>query len=126
MLVVTRRPAVRPSLGSPASLTSIPRRCGGGCGGPRRPRRARANSYDNAAAKAFNSTLKSELNRNRHVLADKGPWRSIDDLEIAVAEGIEWYNTTRLHGSLNDVPPIEYEITYHADHAPSRPVGATP
>ena len=64
--------------------------------------------------------------RNRHVLAENGPWRSIDDLEIAVAEWIEWYNTTRLHGSLNDVPPNEYEITYYADHAPSRPVGATP
>jgi putative transposase len=87
---------------------------------------SKGDSYDNAAAEAFNSTFKSELIRNRHVLAEKGPWRSIDDLEIAVAEWIEWYNTTRLHGSLNDVPPNEYEITYYADHAPSRPVGATP
>jgi putative transposase len=87
---------------------------------------SKGDSYDNAAAEAFNSTFKSELIRNRHVLAEKGPWRSIDDLEIAVAEWIEWYNTTRLHGSLNDVPPNEYEITYYADHARSRPVGATP
>ena len=87
---------------------------------------SKGDSYDNAAAEAFNSTFKSELIRNRHVLTDKGPWRSIDDVEIAVAEWVEWYNTTRLHGSLNDVPPIEYESTYYADHAASQPVGATP
>ena len=37
-------------------------------------------SYDNALAEAFNSLFKPELVRN------KGPWCSIDDLEIAVAE----------------------------------------
>jgi putative transposase len=34
-------------------------------------------SYDNAMAEAFNSLFKAELVRN------KGPWRSIEDLEIA-------------------------------------------
>jgi putative transposase len=87
---------------------------------------SKGDSYDNAAAEAFNSTFKSELIRNRHVLAENGHWRSIDDVEIAVAEWVEWYNTTRLHGSLNDVPPIEYETNYYADHVPSQPVGATP
>ncbi len=87
---------------------------------------SKGDSYDNAAAEAFNSIFKSELIRNRHVLAVKGAWRSIDDVEIAVAEWVEWYNTTRLHGSLNDVPPNEYERNYYADHAPSQPVGATP
>jgi len=48
-------------------------------------------SYDNALAEAFNSLFKAELVRN------KGPWRSIDDLEITVAEYIDWFNR-RLHG----------------------------
>jgi putative transposase len=87
---------------------------------------SKGDSYDNAAAEAFNSTFKSELIRNRHVLAENGHWRSIDDVEITVAEWVEWYNTTRLHGSLNDAPPTEYESTYYAEHAPSQPVGATP
>ena len=43
-------------------------------------------SYDNALAEAFNSLFKAELVRN------KGPWKSIDDLEIAVAEYIDWFN----------------------------------
>jgi hypothetical protein len=36
-------------------------------------------SNDNTLAEAFNSLFKAKLIRN------KGPWRSIDDLEIAVA-----------------------------------------
>jgi hypothetical protein len=38
-------------------------------------------SYDNALAEAVNSLFKAELVRNR------GPWKGIDDLEIAVADG---------------------------------------
>ncbi len=87
---------------------------------------SKGDSYDNAAAEAFNSTFKSELIRNPRILAEQGPWRSIDDVEIAVAEWIEWYNTARLHGSLGDIPPTEYESTYYAENAPSQPVGATP
>ena len=64
-------------------------------------------SYDNAMAEAFNSLFKAELVRN------KGPWNGIDDLEIAVAEYINWYNHRRLHGELGLVPPVEYE-THHA------------
>ncbi|UTM38007.1 integrase core domain-containing protein [Rhodococcus pyridinivorans] len=53
---------------------------------------SRGDSYDNALAEAFNSLFKAELIRH------KGPWRSIDDLEIAVAEYIDWFNHRRLHG----------------------------
>ena len=56
-------------------------------------------SYDNALAEAFNSLFKAELVRN------KGPWRNIDDLEIAVAEYIDWFNHRRLHGEIGLIPP---------------------
>jgi putative transposase len=58
-------------------------------------------------AEAFNSLFKAELVRN------KGPWRSIDDLEVAVAEYIDWYNHRRLHGEIGLVPPVEYEHLHH-------------
>ncbi len=48
-------------------------------------------SYDNAAAEAFNSLFKAELIRNR------GPWHGHGDLEFAVTEYIDWYNHRRLH-----------------------------
>jgi putative transposase len=68
-------------------------------------------SYDNAMAEAFNSLFKAELVRN------KGPWEGINDLEIAVAEYIDWYNHRRLHGEIGLIPPAEYE----AHHAATRP-----
>ena len=44
----------------------------------------KGDSYDNAMAEALNSLFKAELVRN------KGPWRDIDHLEIAVAEWVDW------------------------------------
>jgi putative transposase len=72
-------------------------------------------SYDNAMAEAFNSLFKAELVRN------KGPWRGLDDLEMATVEYIDWYNNRRLHGEIGHVPPAEYE----AQHAMTQPVAAT-
>ena len=66
-------------------------------------------------AEAFNSLYKAELVRNR------GPWRGLDDLEIATVEYIDWYNNRRLHGELGHLPPAEYE----ALHAMTHPVTAT-
>jgi putative transposase len=74
-------------------------------------------SYDNAMAEAFNSLFKAELVRN------KGPWNGIDDLEIAVAEYIDWYNHRRLHGELGLVPPVEYEALHHPTQTARQPVG---
>lgn len=68
---------------------------------------SRGDSYDNALAEAFNSIFKAELIRN------KGPWKSIDDVEIAVAEYIDWYNHRRLHSELGLIPPVEYETNHH-------------
>ncbi len=64
---------------------------------------SRGDSYDNAMAEALNSLFKAELVRN------KGPWRDIDHLEVAVAEWVDWYNHRRLHGEIGHVPPAEYE-----------------
>ena len=61
-------------------------------------------------AEAFNSLFKAELVRN------KGPWRSIDDLEIAVAEYIDWFNHRRLHGEIGLVPPVELEPSTTSPH----------
>jgi putative transposase len=69
---------------------------------------SRGDSYDNAMAEAFNSLFKAELIRN------KGPWTSINDVEIAVAEYVDWFNHRRLHGELGLVPPAEYEATHYA------------
>lgn len=69
---------------------------------------SKGDSYDNALAEAFNSLFKAELVRNR------GPWRGINDLEIAVAEYIDWFNMRRLHGEIDMIPPAEKENAYYS------------
>ncbi len=77
---------------------------------------SRGDSYDNALAEAFNSLFKAELIRN------KGPWRGIDDVEIAVAEYIDWFNQRRLHGELGHLPPAEFEALHATTAAPQEPL----
>ena len=67
-------------------------------------------SFDNALAEAVNGLYKTELIRG----PDQGPWRTIDDVELATLGWVHWYNTERLHGYLDDVPPIEYEEAHYA------------
>jgi putative transposase len=43
-----------------------------------------------------------------------GPWRSLDDVEHANQDYIDWFNHRRLHGELRMVPPAEFEASYYA------------
>ncbi|MET4783290.1 transposase InsO family protein [Glaciihabitans sp. UYNi722] len=73
---------------------------------------SKGDSY-NALAEAFNSLFKAELIRN------KGPWRGINDLEIATAEYIDWFNHRRLHGEIGYRPPIEVENEFLNNTTPA-------
>jgi len=53
-----------------------------------------------------------------------GPLRTIDDVEYATMEWVDWYNGRRLHSQLDYIPPDEYETTYYAQTQASPP--ATP
>ena len=64
---------------------------------------SRGDSYDNALAEAVNSLYKAELIRKR------GPWRSLEQVELATAAWVDWWNHRQLHGATNDIPPAEYE-----------------
>ena len=59
-------------------------------------------AYDNALAESFVDSFKTELITDR-------VWRTRSQLELAVVEYIGWYNAARLHESLGDIPPAEYE-----------------
>jgi transposase InsO family protein len=64
-------------------------------------------SYDNALAETINGLFKTEVIRRR------GPWRNIDEVEIAVLEWVDWFNNRRLLGPIGHVPPVEYEAAYY-------------
>ena len=72
-------------------------------------------SYDNALAGTVNGLYKTELVYR----PDQRPWRKIEDVELATLSWVHWYNTQRLHGYLDDVPPIEYEEAHYAQPAPT-------
>jgi putative transposase len=59
-------------------------------------------AYDNAMAESFLDTFKTEL------IADR-VWRTRSQLELAVVEYVSWFNHDRLHESLGDIPPVEFE-----------------
>lgn len=39
-------------------------------------------------------------------------WRDAQEVETETASWVYWYNHQRLHSSIGDVPPIEYEQDY--------------
>ena len=67
---------------------------------------SRGDSYDNALAETTIGLYKTELIRRR------GPWRGLDDVELATLEWVDWYNHRRLHGACDNLPPAEYEAAY--------------
>ena len=73
---------------------------------------SRGDSYDNALAESFNGLYKTELIRHA------GPWRSLEDVEYATLEYVDWFNHRRLHGELGMIPPAEFEAAYTPQPAP--------
>ena len=63
-------------------------------------------SYDNALAETVNGLYKNEL------IHRQGPWRNVDDIELATAAWVHWWNTARLHGACGDIPPAEFEAAW--------------
>ena len=73
-------------------------------------------------AEATNALYKTELHRNPAALAaNGGPWKGLDDLEVATCAWVSWFNTERLHGALQDRTPAEVEELYHRTHPSAMP-----
>lgn len=67
-------------------------------------------SYDNALAESINGLYKTELIKPRK------PWRTVEHVEIATLEWVDWYNHRRLYEYCGDIPPAELETLYYAQH----------
>jgi putative transposase len=67
-------------------------------------------SYDNALAETINGLYKTELIRPRK------PWRTIEEVELATAGWVDWFNHGRLYEYCGDIPPVELETAYYAQH----------
>jgi putative transposase len=64
-------------------------------------------AYDNAMAESFVDSFKTEL------IADR-VWQTRTQLELTIVGWVSWFNHDRLHESLGDIPPAEFEALYAA------------
>jgi len=64
-------------------------------------------SYDNAMAESIIGLFKAE------VIHRCGPWRTMDAVEYATLEWVDWFNHRRLLEPIGHVPPAEYESAYY-------------
>ena len=77
-------------------------------------------SYDNALAETVIGLYKTE------VIERRGPWRSLEAVEFATLEWVDWFNNRRLLEPLGHVPPAEYEAAYYeTSETPAMGAGVT-
>ncbi len=69
---------------------------------------SKGDSYDNALAESVIGLFKTEVIRRQ------GPWRGLDDVEIATLQWVWWFNHHRLLESIGYIPPVEYEQAYYS------------
>jgi len=72
---------------------------------------SRGDAYDNALAETVIGLFKTEVIRRR------GPWRSLEAVEFATLEWVDWFNHRRLLEPIGYVPPAEYEARYYEQAA---------
>jgi len=69
-------------------------------------------SYDNAMAESVVGLYKNEC-----VKID-GPFRTVDELELATLSWVHWFNEDRLHSSIDYQTPLEAEQDYYRHNQP--------
>lgn len=79
-------------------------------------------ALDNALCESTIGLFKTEA------IDDGGPsWKNHREVEWQVAGWVHWYNTGRLHSSIGDVPPLEFEQAHQqASLTTSIPLVASP
>ena len=75
-------------------------------------------SYDNALAESVIGLFKTEVIRRQ------GPWRSLEAVEFANLDWVDWFNNRRLLEPIGNIPPVEFEEAYHDQQkVPAKVVG---
>ncbi|MHB1509917.1 MAG: integrase core domain-containing protein [Acidimicrobiales bacterium] len=55
----------------------------------------------------MNGLYKNELTYRR------GPWKTMEQVEVATGAWVSWWNEQRLHEACRYVPPAEFEEIYY-------------
>jgi putative transposase len=76
---------------------------------------SRGDSYDNALAETVNGLYKAEL------IYRRGPWKTVEHVELATAAWVDWWNHQRLHSACGNTPPTEYEANHYRHQHEANP-----
>jgi len=76
-------------------------------------------SYDNAQAETINGLYETEL------IKPRGPWRTVEQVEVATLEWVDWFNRRRLYEHNGDIPPVELERAHYAQIRAQQPAGSS-
>ena len=74
-------------------------------------------ALDNALAETHIGLFKTEL------IHRCGPWKGLDDVELATLEWVDWHNNRRLLTACHDLTPVEYEQVFYGQHPAQQTVG---
>lgn len=87
--------------------------------GSRRKRHNEVLTYRgvNALAESLIGCYKTELIR------PEGPWRDLDEVELATLHWTWWFNTERINEMIDDLTPTEVENAYYAAQNRLTPTG---
>jgi putative transposase len=75
---------------------------------------SKGDSYDNAMAETINGLYKSELIYNE----TQGPWRTVEEVELATLSWVHWFNTKRILEPIGNIAPVELETTWRSENQP--------
>lgn len=74
----------------------------------------------NALAESTIGLFKTEAVSKRSPFLH-GPIKTIDDIEFATMEWVDWFNRSRLHSTLAYISPDQIEAAYYAQEPTSQP-----
>jgi putative transposase len=66
---------------------------------------SRGDSYDNALAESVNALYKAELIHRQR-------WSTVEQVELATAGWVDWWNHRRLHSACGNVPPADFDAAH--------------
>jgi putative transposase len=72
---------------------------------------SRGDAFDNALAETINGLYKAELIHKR------GPWKTLEDVEFATLEWVDWFNNRRLFEPIGHIPPAEFEDMFYREQS---------
>jgi putative transposase len=73
----------------------------------------------NALAESVIGPFKTEL------IKPRGPWRTVEQVELATLDYVDWFNCRRLYEACGDIPPAELEAAYYRQNAALTEAGQT-